>query len=159
METFRTAEKIIGVHQDLHTSWDRKRAGKTITGPSHPEHDLCELLPSGRHYGSLCAKTSRESRHMNCFTPQAVTLTHTQTCDMFCLWTNNLEHHMTPWVDQPKILKIKILCHDSSCCELRRWHARVTKRVPMLQCFCAFILKFLSVYLYSQLCNQGLCES
>lgn len=37
--------------------------------------------------------------------------------------------------------------------------AWVAKRVLMLQCFCAFILKFVSVYSYSQLCHRALCES
>lgn len=65
-------------------------AGIIITGPSHPEHDLCELLPSGRSCRSLCAKTSRDSRHMNGFSPQAIALTSTQPCDMFWFWTNKM---------------------------------------------------------------------
>lgn len=74
-ETFRTAEKITAVDQDLYR--DRKWAGKTITGPSHPELDLCELLRSGkaRHI------TLGQNKQRKCFTPavtHAITLSHTQ---------------------------------------------------------------------------------
>ncbi len=67
-QTVRTAERIIGVHlpslQDLYYSRVKKRAGNIITDPSHPGHNLFALLPSGRHYRSLCTRTSR---HKNCF--------------------------------------------------------------------------------------------
>ena len=66
----RSAEKIIGANlptiQDLHTSRVRKRAGKITAG-----HNLFKLLPSGRRYKSLFAKTSR---HKNSFFPLAVSL-------------------------------------------------------------------------------------
>ena len=56
----RSAEKIIGANlptiQD--TSRVRKRAGKITADPSHPGHKLFKLLPSGRRYRSLFAKTS-----------------------------------------------------------------------------------------------------
>lgn len=93
---FRTAEQIIGVNQDLHTSWDRKRAGKTITGPSHPDTWLMWTSPPfGRSCRSLCAKTSRESRHMNRFTPQAITLTHTQPCDVIVFDPEQTRYNIT----------------------------------------------------------------
>ncbi len=44
---------------DLYYSRVKKRAGNIITDPSHPGHDLFALLPSGRHYRSLCTRTSR----------------------------------------------------------------------------------------------------
>uniref|UniRef100_A0A8C5H1V1 Reverse transcriptase domain-containing protein n=1 Tax=Gouania willdenowi TaxID=441366 RepID=A0A8C5H1V1_GOUWI len=71
----RTAEKIIGVDlpsiQDLYLSRVRKRAGSITADPSHPAHNLFKLLPSGRLYRSLYAKTTR---HKNSFFPQAVIL-------------------------------------------------------------------------------------
>src|SRR4029434_7514866 len=57
--------------QDLYTSRVRKRAGKITADPSHPGHKLFKLLPSGRRYRSLFAKTSR---HKNSFFPLAVSL-------------------------------------------------------------------------------------
>ncbi len=71
--TVRTAERTIGVHlpslQDLYYSRVKKRAGNIITDPSHPGHNLFALLPSGRHYRSLCTRTSR---HKNSFFPYAI---------------------------------------------------------------------------------------
>ncbi len=59
--TVRTADRIIGVHlpslQDLYNSRVKKRARNIITDPSHPGHNLFALLPSGRHYRSLCTRT------------------------------------------------------------------------------------------------------
>src|SRR4029434_507697 len=73
--TARSAEKIIGANlptiQDLYTSRVRKRAGTINADPSHPGHKLFNLLPSGRRYRSLFAKTSR---HKNSFFPLAVSL-------------------------------------------------------------------------------------
>ena len=61
--TVRSAERIIGADlptiQDLYTSRARKRAGKIIADPSHPGHNLFQLLPSGRRYRSLHTKTTR----------------------------------------------------------------------------------------------------
>ena len=77
--TIRTAEKIIGVDlppiQDLYRYRVRKRAGSITADPSHPGHKFFKLLPSGRRYRSLCAKTTR---HKNSFFPQAVTLMNTK---------------------------------------------------------------------------------
>ena len=42
----------------------KKWAGKIIDDPTHPGHNLFELLPSGSHYRSLFA---RASRHKNSF--------------------------------------------------------------------------------------------
>ena len=70
-----TFEKIIGANlptiQDLYTFRVRKRAGKITADPSHPGHKLFKLLPSGRRYRSLFAKTSR---HKNSLFPLAVSL-------------------------------------------------------------------------------------
>ena len=57
--------------QDLYTSRARKRAGKVIADPSHPGHNLFQLLPSGRRYRTMYTKTTR---HRNSFFPLAVTL-------------------------------------------------------------------------------------
>ncbi len=48
-----------------------KRAENITADPSHPGHNLFELLPSGRRYRALYAKTTGD---MNSFFPQAVTL-------------------------------------------------------------------------------------
>jgi len=77
--TIRTAERIIGAElpsiQDLYWSRFRKRVVKISADPSHPGNKLFELLPSGRRYKALYAKTSR---HKGSFYPQAVTLLNTQ---------------------------------------------------------------------------------
>ena len=73
--TVRSAERIIGVDlptiQDLYTSRVRKWAGKITADPSHPGHILFQLLPSGRGYRTLFAKTTR---HRNSFFPLAFSL-------------------------------------------------------------------------------------
>ena len=73
--TVRSAEKIIGANlptiQDLYTSRVRKRAGKITADPSHPGHKLFKLLPSGRRYRSLFAKTSRHKNSI--FPPRRLT--------------------------------------------------------------------------------------
>ncbi|XP_069393579.1 uncharacterized protein [Paralichthys olivaceus] len=75
--TIRTAEKIIGVSlpsiQDLYLNRVRKRAGNISADPSHPGYKLFKLLPSGRRYRTLYAKTSR---FKNSFSPQAVSLSN-----------------------------------------------------------------------------------
>ena len=73
--TVKSAERIIGADlptiQDLFTSKARKRAGKIIADPSHPGHNLFQLLPSGRRYRTMYTKNTR---HRNSFFPLAVTL-------------------------------------------------------------------------------------
>ncbi|KAF7701766.1 hypothetical protein HF521_001049, partial [Silurus meridionalis] len=76
-KTVKTAEKIIGAPlptlQDLYHTRTRNRAGKIINDPSHPGHNIFQLLPSGRRYRTLFTKTAR---HRNSFFPQAITLTN-----------------------------------------------------------------------------------
>jgi len=71
----RSAERTIGSSLpsilDLYTARVRKRAGKITADPSHPGHKLFQLLPSGRRYRALYAKTTR---HRNSFFPLAVTM-------------------------------------------------------------------------------------
>uniref|UniRef100_A0A8C4DKS3 Reverse transcriptase domain-containing protein n=1 Tax=Dicentrarchus labrax TaxID=13489 RepID=A0A8C4DKS3_DICLA len=71
----RSAEKVIGCNlpslQDLYASRTRKRAGKIVADPSHPGHNLFEILPSGRRLRSIRTKTSR---HKNSFFPSAAGL-------------------------------------------------------------------------------------
>ncbi|XDV45489.1 hypothetical protein PO909_013579, partial [Leuciscus waleckii] len=73
--TIRAAQIIIGADlpfiQDLHRSRFRKRVVKINADPSHPGHKLFNLLPSGRRYKALYAKTSR---YKVSFYSQAVTL-------------------------------------------------------------------------------------
>ncbi|KAK9516191.1 hypothetical protein VZT92_024137 [Zoarces viviparus] len=67
----RSAERIIGSSLpsilNLYTSRVRKRAGRITADPSHPGHKLFQLLPSGRRYRALYAKTTR---HRNSFFPR-----------------------------------------------------------------------------------------
>ncbi len=74
----RTAERIIGTNlsslQELYSSRVSKRAGKITLDPSHPEHSLFELLPSGRHCRALSTRTTR---HRNSFFPNAILLMNT----------------------------------------------------------------------------------
>ncbi len=64
----RTAERIISEDlpstQDLNMSRVRKRGGNIIADPSHPGHNLFQLLPSGRHYRALYAKTTISSHRL-----------------------------------------------------------------------------------------------
>uniref|UniRef100_A0A3Q3JSA6 G-protein coupled receptors family 1 profile domain-containing protein n=1 Tax=Monopterus albus TaxID=43700 RepID=A0A3Q3JSA6_MONAL len=61
-QTIRTAERIIGAslpsQEALYTSRVTRRADKVSADPSHPGHNLFELL-SGQRYRSLYAKTTR----------------------------------------------------------------------------------------------------
>lgn len=57
--------------QDLYKSRVRKRAGEITADNSHPANNLFQLLPTGRRYRALHAKTSR---HLDRLFPQAVTL-------------------------------------------------------------------------------------
>ncbi len=74
----RTAERIIGTTlptlQELYLSRVSKRAVKITLDPSHPEHSLFELLPSGRRYRVL---STRMTRHRNSFFPQSIHLMNT----------------------------------------------------------------------------------
>ncbi len=67
----RTAERIIDTTlptlQELYLSRVSKRVGKITLDPSHPAHSLFELLPSGRRYRALSARTTR---HRNSFFPR-----------------------------------------------------------------------------------------
>lgn len=73
--TVRTTGKITGANfpsiQDLYMSRVRKQAGNITADPSHPGYNLFQLLPSGRRYRALYAKTSRQR---NTFSPHTVTL-------------------------------------------------------------------------------------
>src|SRR4029434_635323 len=85
----------------------RKRAGEITADPSHPGHNLFQLLPSGRRYRSLFAKTSR---HKNSFFPLAVSL-----------WTANplwdceitLDHYNNHCTITPAIIFIYFTLHSN----------------------------------------------
>ncbi|KAI4876267.1 hypothetical protein NFI96_007913 [Prochilodus magdalenae] len=69
----RTAESIIGSKlpdlQDIYRSRCLRKIQKIRLDCSHPAHDLFTLLPSGRRYRSIQARTNRL---MNSFYPQAI---------------------------------------------------------------------------------------
>ena len=102
--TVRSAERIIGADlptiQDLYNIRARKRAGKIIADPSHPGHNLFQLLPSGRRYRSLHTKTTW---HRNSFFPLAVTLMNS--------WQIITVHEM-PCIVIPSFLILLLLCTD-----------------------------------------------
>ena len=71
----RTAEKITGVSlpplSDIYSSRCLRKARNIIRDTSHPSHGLFTLLPSGRRFRSITARTSRMGKS---FFPQAVRL-------------------------------------------------------------------------------------
>ncbi|KAI3360543.1 hypothetical protein L3Q82_002422 [Scortum barcoo] len=58
--------------EDLYTQRCRKKATKIIKDPSHPSYKLFCLLPSGRRFRSIRARTTRRLR--DSFIPQAIRL-------------------------------------------------------------------------------------
>ncbi|XDV14228.1 hypothetical protein PO909_002405, partial [Leuciscus waleckii] len=75
----RTAEKIIGVSlpsiKDIYTQRCIRRATSIVGDPTHPSYSFFNLLPSGRRYRSIRARTTRLG---NSFYPEAVRLLNTQ---------------------------------------------------------------------------------
>ncbi|KAI4892705.1 hypothetical protein NFI96_013467 [Prochilodus magdalenae] len=69
----RTVESIIGSKlpdlQDIYRSRCLRKIQKILLDCSHPAHDLFTLLPSGRRYHSIQARTNRLK---NSFYPQAI---------------------------------------------------------------------------------------
>ena len=69
----KMAQKIVGCPlpsmADLYSSRCTRKTQSILKDPSHPGHCHFKLLPSGRRYGSLIAKTSRLK---NSFYPGAV---------------------------------------------------------------------------------------
>ncbi|KAI3352952.1 hypothetical protein L3Q82_019522 [Scortum barcoo] len=57
--------------EDLYTQRCRKKATKIIKDPSHPSYKLFCLLPSGRRFRSIRARTTRLR---DSFIPQAIRL-------------------------------------------------------------------------------------
>ncbi|KAM7373781.1 hypothetical protein PAMA_022061 [Pampus argenteus] len=70
----KTAQKIVGCPlptlEDLHRLRCVKKAHNIIKDTSHPGHPLFELLPSGKRYRSIRARTNR---FMHSFYPTAIT--------------------------------------------------------------------------------------
>ena len=71
----RTASKIIDTQlpslEELYKLRLRNRSNKIINDPSHPAHNIFQLLPSGRRYRSILAKTER---YKNSLFPSAIRL-------------------------------------------------------------------------------------
>ena len=75
----KTAERIIGGHlpsvQGIYNNRCLRKARKIVKDHSHPGYGLFTLLPSGRRYRSIRARTTRLT---NSFYPQAVRLLNQQ---------------------------------------------------------------------------------
>ncbi len=71
--TVNTAAKIIGAPLpsilDIFLAWCSSKTNSIGKDPTHPSHSLFQLLPSGRRYRSIRA---RSARLLNSFFPQAV---------------------------------------------------------------------------------------
>lgn len=71
----RAAEKVVGTHltpiKDIAHSRYLSKAKKIMTDPTHPNHGLFSLLPSGRRYRVI---RSRTSRFCKSFFPTAIRL-------------------------------------------------------------------------------------
>ncbi len=71
--TVNTAAKIIGAPLpsilDIFLTRCSSKAKSIVEDPTHPSHSLFQLLPSGRRYRSIRA---RSARLLNSFFPQAV---------------------------------------------------------------------------------------
>ncbi len=72
-QTVNTAAKIIGAPLpsilDIFLTRCSSKAKSIVEDPTHPSHSLFQLLPSGRRYRSIRA---RSARLLNSFFPQAV---------------------------------------------------------------------------------------
>ena len=87
----KTAERIIGGHlpsvQGIYNSRCLRKARNIVKDHSHPGYGLFTLLPSGRRYRSIRARTTRLT---NSFYPQAVRLLNQQH------WTVAITLYFTP---------------------------------------------------------------
>ena len=52
-----------------------QKANSILSDPSHSAHELFQLLPSGKRYRSIAAKSKR---HANSFYPGAIRLLNSQ---------------------------------------------------------------------------------
>ncbi len=72
-QTVNTAAKIIGAPLpsilDIFLARCSSKTNSIVKDPTHPSHNLFQLLPSGRRYWSIKA---RSVRLLNSFSPQAV---------------------------------------------------------------------------------------
>ncbi len=100
--TVNTAAKIIGAPLpsilDIFLTRCSSKAKSIVEDPTHPSHSLFQLLPSGRRYRSIRA---RSARLLNSFFPQAVrALNSHQTAP---LW-NPKQPPPPPYSSQEKLL-------------------------------------------------------
>ncbi|KAF7652537.1 hypothetical protein LDENG_00095020 [Lucifuga dentata] len=75
-----SAQKIVGCPlpsvEDISNSRCLCRAKTILKDSTHPAHHLFDLLPSGRHYRSFTARTTKLK---NSFFPRAIRTKHQQT--------------------------------------------------------------------------------
>ncbi len=110
--TVNTAAKIIGapLPSILYIFLTRcsSKAKSILKDPTHPSHSLFQLLPSGRRYRSIRA---RSARLLNSFFPQAVrALNSNHTAP---LWNPKQTPHPHLTTSQEKTVKLLFLCNSS----------------------------------------------
>ncbi len=85
--TVNTAAKIIGAPLpsilDIFLARCSSKTNSIVKDPTHPSHSLFQLLPSGRRYRSIRA---RSARLLNSFFPQAVVLNSLNSDHPALLW-------------------------------------------------------------------------
>ncbi len=93
-----TAAKIIGAPLpsilDIFLARCSSKATSIVKDPTHPSHSLFQLLPSGRRYRSIRA---RSARLLNSFFPQAVRALNSN--HLTPIW--NLIHNPSSWNQDP----------------------------------------------------------
>ncbi len=94
-QTVNTAAKIIGAPLpstlDIFLARCSSKATSIVKDPTHPSHSLFQLLPSGRRFQSIRA---RSARLLNSFFPQAVRALNSNPPAP--LW-NPIKKKTTPW--------------------------------------------------------------
>ncbi len=101
--TVNTAAKIIGAPLpsilDIFLTRCSSKAKSIVEDPTHPSHSLFQLLPSGRRYRSIRA---RSARLLNSFFPQAVRALNSHHTAP--LWNPKQPPHLT--TSQEKTVKL-----------------------------------------------------
>ncbi len=110
--TVNTAAKIIGAPLPsimyIFLTRCSSKAKSILKDPTHPSHSLFELLPSGRRYRSIRA---RSARLLNSFFPQAVRALNSHHTAP--LWNPKQTPHPHLTTSQEKTVKLLFLCNSS----------------------------------------------
>ncbi len=129
--TVNTAAKIIGAPLpsilDIFLARCSSKTNSIVKDPTHPSHSLFQLLPSGRRYQSIRA---RSARLLNSFFPQAVRAlnsNHPAPSETPCkplppeTWTTPPPSPNTPNLTTPKKKKLYETFLCNSKCATHRW--------------------------------------